>query len=88
MEVNGKSTTRWLCPCCGYRTLAEEPPGSYLICPVCFWEDDPVQFDEPNRRGGANGVSLNEARNNFRAFGASDERSKRRVRPPTTDEQP
>ena len=27
------------CPCCGYRVLEEKPPGSYLVCPICFWED-------------------------------------------------
>jgi Cysteine-rich CPCC len=86
--MKGVSKRRWPCPCCGYRTLGEEPPGSYLICPVCFWEDDAVQFDEPDRRGGANGVSLDEARNNFRAFGASDERAKHHVRRPRKDEQP
>ena len=27
------------CPCCGYRVLYEQPPGTYLVCPICFWED-------------------------------------------------
>ncbi|WP_372448711.1 CPCC family cysteine-rich protein [Streptomyces musisoli] len=31
------------CPCCGHRVLGRMP-GSYEICPVCFWEDDGVQF--------------------------------------------
>ncbi|MFI5753623.1 CPCC family cysteine-rich protein [Streptomyces sp. NPDC051569] len=26
------------CPCCGHRVL-DAMPGSYEICPVCFWED-------------------------------------------------
>lgn len=64
--------TRFSCPCCGYLTLPEEPPGTYELCPVCWWEDDGVQFDDPNRRGGANSPSLNEARANFREFGVSD----------------
>ncbi|WP_442944423.1 CPCC family cysteine-rich protein [Nostoc sp.] len=25
------------CPCCGYKTLNIKPPGTYLICPICFW---------------------------------------------------
>ena len=29
----------YFCPCCGYRTFYESPPGSYLVCPICFWED-------------------------------------------------
>lgn len=81
-------SSRWSCPCCGNRTLEEEPPGTFEICPVCFWEDDNVQFEDPDFRGGANVVSLNEARNNFVAFGASEERSRNNVRPPRPDEQP
>ena len=59
------------CPCCGKLTLDEEPPGTWLICEVCWWEDDPVQFADPGYRGGANRVSLNEARSYFRAIGTS-----------------
>jgi anaerobic ribonucleoside-triphosphate reductase len=36
--------------------------GSYEICPVCNWEDDPVQEEDPSYGGGANVMSLNEAR--------------------------
>lgn len=54
--------TRFPCPCCGNLTLEEAPPGTYLICELCHWEDDPVQFDDPDYRGGANHESLNEAR--------------------------
>jgi len=81
-------TTRWLCPCCGNRTLPEQPPGSYEICPVCFWEDDPVQFEDADFQGGANVVSLNQARANFREFAASERRFIQNVRPPTLEEQP
>jgi hypothetical protein len=42
------------CPCCGYLTLDEEPPGTYEICVVCDWEDDAVQFDCPDFQRGAN----------------------------------
>lgn len=51
------------CPCCGSYTLSEE--RCYEICPNCSWEDDPVQFEDPNFRGAANTRSLNEARNDF-----------------------
>lgn len=60
---------RFPCPCCGQHTLAEEPPGTFAICPVCEWEDDHVQFRDPTYEGGANRVSLAEARDNFRRFG-------------------
>ena len=35
---------------------------SYEICDVCEWEDDPVQNEDPNYEGGANTLSLNQAR--------------------------
>src|ERR671935_1919416 len=53
------------CPCCGFVTLDEQPPGTYEICRMCGWEDDPVQFDDPDYRGGANGDSLREHRQAF-----------------------
>ncbi|MEH7657210.1 CPCC family cysteine-rich protein, partial [Bacillus velezensis] len=34
---------KYTCPCCGYRTIEEEPPGTYEICNICYWEDDEVQ---------------------------------------------
>jgi len=76
------------CPCCRFRTLSEPPPGTFEICPVCFWEDDAVQFADPDATGGANDVSLREARANFAAFGASDRRFLDKVRPPEADELP
>ena len=53
------------CPCCGFVTLDERPPGTYEICRVCGWEDDPVQFADPDYRGGANTDSLREHRAGF-----------------------
>lgn len=49
------------CPCCG-RTMVKE----YDICDVCLWENDPVQLWKPDQRGGANVMSLNEARKAFK----------------------
>ncbi len=74
----------WPCPCCGHKTLLED--GFFEICPVCFWEHDPVQYDDPTYAGGANTESLEEARRNFRAFGASSRELLAHVRPPTPDE--
>jgi Cysteine-rich CPCC len=53
------------CPCCSFRTMREEWRGTYELCPVCNWEDDGVQYDDPDYRGGANEESLNEARAAF-----------------------
>jgi len=49
------------CPCCG-KTRVDE----FDICDECFWENDPVQFDDPDFAGGANEMSLNEARKAYR----------------------
>ncbi len=77
---------KYQCPCCGYYTFENEPDGNYDICPVCFWEDDPFQAQDPEMTGGANGVSLNEARANFTKFGACEERFVGNVRGPKADE--
>lgn len=74
---------KYTCPCCGYKTLDEKPPGTYEICKICFWEDDKVQFNNPDFRGASNEVSLKEAQSNFLAFGASDKRFLQYVRKPT-----
>lgn len=58
------------CKCCGYLTLTSEMHG---ICPVCFWQDDPACWNDPDFFGGANGdVSLRSAQRNYREFGACD----------------
>ena len=76
------------CPCCGFLTFAAGSTGSFEICEVCFWERDPLQDERPNYSGGANKVSLNEARENFLAFGATEERVIKYVRPPRPEELP
>lgn len=82
------TSIRYACPCCGYLTLLESPPGTYAICSVCFWEDDAIQFEDPSYSGGANQISLQEARENFRRFGAVAEGCINQVRPPHPEEIP
>ncbi len=53
---------RFPCPCCGYYTLPGEASGTWEICPACSWEDDPVQLHDPSYQGGANRMSLEQAR--------------------------
>lgn len=77
---------KYTCPCCGFRTLDEPPPGTFDICPICFWEDDNVQFHDPNLAGGANQISLHQARKNYQDFGACELRCQEHVRKPTQDE--
>ena len=76
------------CPCCGYLTFDEEPCGTFEICPVCCWEDDNVQNDDPNYDGGANGISLNEAKENFAKYGAIKKELVQDVRNPLPEESP
>jgi len=70
------------CPVCGYLVF-NEPPGSYAICPICFWEDDEVQLRYPLMAGGANHVSLYEAQHEFMKNGASEYRLTGHVRKAT-----
>ena len=81
------SEARFTCPCCGHRTFSE-PPGSYDICKVCFWEDDGVQLLDPAYQRGANGPSLMECQANYLCVGACEERFLADVRPPEAEERP
>ncbi len=83
-----KNNTRekFRCPCCGYITLTTNEPLDYEICPICFWENDPIQNDDENYRGGANTISLSEARANFVNLGASQKRFICVVRKPFENE--
>ena len=70
---------KYPCPCCGYLVF-DESPGSYEICPICFWEDDLFQLRFP-RMSGANRVSLIEAQENYFRDGVSELRFRSNVRP-------
>ena len=59
------SSERHACPCCGHWVAGRE--GQYVICPRCAWEDDPVQTRDTAFAGGANVLSLDEARRRWRA---------------------
>lgn len=72
-ETARMTAMKYTCPCCGYKTLDEEPPGTYEICMLCFWEDDPLQFEDPDYEGGANVISLRAAQQNVLRFGVSEE---------------
>lgn len=44
------------CKCCGAEV------EQYDICDICGWQDDDIQNDKPDYKGGANKMSLNEAK--------------------------
>lgn len=58
---------RILCPVCNRYTFAYE--DDYDICPICGWENDSIQNMNPDFKGGANPMSLNEAKAEFASTG-------------------
>lgn len=56
---------KYPCPCCRELTLPDQ--GEFDICTVCFWEDDPLQAQDPDDDLGANTLSLNDYRIQFYA---------------------
>jgi len=48
------------CRCCGKLTIQEY--DNFEICSSCGWEDDDFQFENPDFAGGANELSLNQAK--------------------------
>lgn len=74
------------CPCCGYLTIDDSYHIITDICEVCFWQYDEVAQNSSDRIIGANKVSLNMAKKNFKIFGAVEERFKEMVRLPYDNE--
>ena len=50
----------YICPVCGKYTF--EYAGDFDICPVCNWEDEPLQLENPDEEDCTNHMSLNQAR--------------------------
>ena len=77
---------KFKCPCCNCCTMLHEDPVYHDICPVCFWENDPIQNMNTSFVGGANEICLDDARNNYIEFGAVSKKLIKFVRPPKNDE--
>ena len=82
MENRTNKYGKHSCECCGYYTISEIKE----TCPVCFWEEDFFQEEQIDDNGGPNLVSLREARENFKSFGAIEDRFVSQVRSPTEEE--
>lgn len=67
--------------------MLHENPLFHDICPVCFWENDPIQNNNSTFVGGANKICLNDARNNYVKFGAISKEFLKHVRSPLKEEQ-
>ena len=59
-----------LCPVCGLTTFSDV--ASFEICEVCDWQDDLYQLNRPDEDGGANNLSLNQARAKYYAEKANN----------------
>lgn len=51
------------CKCCGNYTLNFD--SLFEICEVCGWESDATQEENPDRKGGANKLSLNQYKEQY-----------------------
>lgn len=74
---------KYKCPVCGYYTLNSR--GWNEICPVCFWEDDDFSIGETmdlDEESLCNGMSINEAKNNYKLLGAVEKDCLNLVRKP------
>jgi hypothetical protein len=56
--------------------LFSQPPGTYLTCPICFWQDTE-----------GSPLHLRVAQRNFLEFGACDRQWSKQVRSPTAEDQ-
>ena len=65
LSVEAQNKLQFTCPCCGKKGFEER--GISDVCIFCGWEDDEVQEDDADYRGGANKMSLNEARAAYKA---------------------
>ena len=52
------------CMCCGELTLDDDE--LFGICSNCGWQSDAVQEANPDYKGGANEMSLNEAKKAYK----------------------
>lgn len=76
------------CPVCGYYTLFRETKENHEICPVCYWEDDPLHLDDTEYRGSCNGQTLAEAKENYAKVGACCKEELPFIRAPLEEELP
>jgi len=77
------------CEVCGYLTMDAHKRGVGGICPVCFWEDDELHKNPDEPCDGANGgLSINQAKANYRKYDAVEKRLVKHVRRPYPEEMP
>lgn len=66
--------SQFRCPCC-QNILFIIMDDESKICPICGWQYEKQQLEDPDYKGGANALSLNEARKKYqksKKFGVVD----------------
>lgn len=81
-EVVGDSS----CPCCGYITIPNKGDAMCFICPICMWEIDLFIAGDNEASDLNHGLTLKEARKNYKQFGAVLESLKKYCREPKDNE--
>lgn len=71
-EVIGDSP----CPCCESMTIPNKGDALAYICPVCYWEIDLFIKSDNEPSDQNHGLTLVEARKNYKEYGAVLERFK------------
>ncbi len=74
------------CPCCNCLTIDDSNYPIVEICEVCYWQYDVTAQKHPDERIGPNSVALNEAKENYKKFGAVEYKFVPFVRKPRNDE--
>lgn len=93
-ELKAKSNLKddivgnWPCPCCGFITIPNKGNALAYICPVCLWEIDLFIQRENEASDQNHGLTLDEARKNYRQFGAILPELKKYCREPKDYEYP
>lgn len=78
---------KYPCPCCNHITFPVPPEKAIAyICPVCFWENDVFISDADEASDENHGMTLNEARSNYKKIGACSSDLLRYVRKPKPEE--
>ena len=76
------------CPVCGYYTIVDDFP-IMDICPVCFWQYDIIAQEQSDRIIGPNhGITYNQAKKNYKKYGAISIEHIEHTRPPFENELP
>ncbi len=66
LEINKNEKKFIKCACCGSLEVPVGDDGHFYICNNCGWEKDEIQENKSNYKGGANKMSLNEAKKAYK----------------------